>query len=53
MLKSIRLFRVNNSRILMIKNVIFSGYYLYMNLNIQGEIFKSGLVYLIILIKDN
>ena len=46
MLKSIPLFMVNNSRILVIKNATFSGYYLCMNLNIQGEIFKSALVYL-------
>ena len=30
--------RVNNSRILTIKNVKFSGYYFYMNLNIWGDL---------------
>ena len=45
MLKSIPLFSVNNSSVLMIKNAKFSGYYLYMNLNIECEIFKSALVF--------
>ena len=29
--------RVNNSRILKIKNAKFSGYHFYMNLNIYGD----------------
>ena len=43
MLKNIPLFWINNSKIHMIKNAKFLGYNLYMNLNIQGEIFKSAL----------
>ena len=46
MLKSIPLFRINNSRILMNKNAKFSRYLFDMSLNIQGENFKSALVYL-------
>ena len=30
----------------MIKNAKFSGYYLYMNLNVQDEIFKYASVYI-------
>ena len=36
-LRKIQTLRVNNSRILTIKNAKFSGYYFYMNLNIQGD----------------
>ena len=46
MLRLIPLFKVNNTRILMIKSAKFSRYYLNMNLNKHGEIFKSALVYL-------
>ena len=41
--KNLETLRVNNSRIIMIKNATFSGYYLSMNLNIWGD-FKSALV---------
>ena len=37
LLRKIQTLRVNNSRILPIKNAKFSGYYFYMNLDIWGE----------------
>ena len=36
-LRKIQILRVNNSRILTIKNRKFLGYYFYMNLNIWGD----------------
>ena len=36
-LRKIQILRVNNSRILTIKNAKFSEYYFYMNLNILGD----------------
>ena len=36
-IKKIQTLRVNNSRIFTIKNVLFSGYYFYINLNIWGD----------------
>ena len=35
--KKIKTLRVNNSRILQIKNAKFSGYYFYINLNTYGD----------------
>ena len=37
LLKKIQTSRVNNSRILKIKNMKFSGYYFYSNKNIEGD----------------
>ena len=36
-LRKIQTLRVNNSRVLTIKNAKFSGYYVYMNLNIWED----------------
>ena len=36
-LRKIKTSRVNNSKIVTIKNAKFSGYYFYMNLNIWGD----------------
>ena len=44
-LQNIQTIRVNNSRILEIRNAKSLGRYVYMNLNIWGKIFKSVLVY--------
>ena len=36
-LRKVQILRMNNSRILTIKNAKLSGYYFYMNLNIWGD----------------
>ena len=45
-LRKMQTSRVNNSRVLIIKNAKLSGYCFYMNPKIYYEIFKSALVHL-------